>query len=263
MFKSKTSDKITFENSTLIVFFCGNGNATSFALSLLKSNYEFKNIGYLYSEALGSSVSYSSDQKSLEFNGSIYYNSAKNLFLLDLTGGIKSRNLSEFSEEFIKFLKEEKFGKIILCGVSDKVNVSDADLITKKVNTYYLTNDSEFKNNYNMKEIKEAFKVEEKDRKGKKYYEMNLIDSCDDIRRIVQKLILDKTKFLFVFSFGDDMFDPFCGLGIYNKLCLLTELNTKDEEVNWVELDPVKILEHFESKGIKIEKYWKIMFKLD
>ena len=168
MFKSKTSDKITFENSTLIIFFCGNGNATSFALSLLKSNYEFKNIGYLYSEALGSSVSYSSDQKSLEFNGSIYYNSTKNLFLLDLTGGIKSRNLSEFSEEFIKFLKEEKFGKIILCGVSDKVNVSDADLITKKVNTYYLTNDSEFKNNYNMKEIKEAFKVEEKDRKGKK-----------------------------------------------------------------------------------------------
>ena len=92
---------------------------------------------------------------------------------------------------------------------------------------------------------------------------MNLIDSCDDIRRIVQKLILDKTKFLFVFSFGDDMFDPFCGLGIYNKLCLLTELSTKDEGVNWVELDPVKILEHFESKGIKIEKYWKIMFKLD
>ena len=263
MFKSKTSDKITFENSTLVVFFSGNGNSTSFALSLLKSNFDFKNIGYLYCESLGNSVSYSPDEKSLEFNGSIYHNSSKNLFLLDLTGGVKSRNLAEFSEDFLKFVKENKFGKIIIVGVSDKVNVSDADLISKKANSYYLTNDSELKINCNMKEIKEAFKAKEEDRKGKKYYEMNLIDSCDDIRRVVQKLILEKIKFLFIFSFGDDMFDPFCALELYNKLCLLTGLKTKDEEVSRIELDPIKILENFESKGIKIEKYWKVLFKLD
>ena len=46
MFKSKTSEKISFENTTLILFFSGKGNSTSFALSLLRSNNDFKNVGY-------------------------------------------------------------------------------------------------------------------------------------------------------------------------------------------------------------------------
>ena len=69
MFKSKVSEAISFVDSTLIIFFPGKGNSTSFALSLLKSNYEFSNIGYLYTESLASSVSYSPDGKNLEFNG--------------------------------------------------------------------------------------------------------------------------------------------------------------------------------------------------
>ena len=67
MFKSKVSETISFPESSLILFFQGKGNSTSFALSLLKSNHDFKNIGYLYSEYLSSSVSYSSDINSLLF----------------------------------------------------------------------------------------------------------------------------------------------------------------------------------------------------
>ena len=263
MFKSKTSEKISFENTTLILFFPGKGNSTSFALSLLKSNYEFKNIGYLYSESLSNSVNYSTDGNSLEFNGSFYFNSSKKLILLDLTSGVKIRELNDFVEEIIKFIKDSKFSKIFIVGSSAKDNVLDVDLVSKIINIYYLTNDTNEKNTYNMKNIKDAFKLKDEERKGKTYYEMNLLESCDSLKRVVQKLILEKIKFMLIFGFGDPMFDPFCGLGLYRKLSLILGFTDKDEQVTKVELDNVSILDNFEKQGIKIDKYWKILFKLE
>lgn len=263
MFKSKVSETITFPESSLILFFPGKGNSTSFALSLLKSNHDFKNIGYLYSEYLSSSVSYSSDINSLEFNGSIYHNNKINTFLLDLTGGVKSRNLNDFTEELIKFIKENKFKNIYAMGASTKDNVYDEDLISKIINIYYFSNDAECKINLDMKNIKDAFKVKEEEKKGKKYYEMKLLEDCDLLKRIVQKLILEKIKFLLIFGFTGGMFDPFCGLGLYNKISVLMGLKEKDEKVEREELDNIGILNNFEKKGIKIDNSWKILFHLD
>ena len=263
MFKSKTSDKIDFSNTTLVLFFPGKGNSTSFALSLLKSNYDFKNIGYLYSEYLTSSVSNSSDGKSLEFNGTFYFNSSKKLTILDITGGVKSRELNEFADELIKFIKDSKFSKIYIVGSSSKDNVLDEDLLSKIINIYYLTNDSSEQIKCNIKNIKDAFKVKDEERKGKTYYEMNLVESCDSLKRVVQKLILEKMKFLFIFGFAEPLFDPFCGLGLFNKISLLLGLNNADKEVNKVELDNLSILDHFEKQGIKIDNSWKILFKLE
>ena len=263
MFKSNSSAKINFENSSLILFFASKGNATSFSLSLIKSNYDFKNIGYIYSEHLSSSVNYSPDEKSLEFNGSLYHNSTKNIFLLDLTGGIKSRELEEFVTELITFIKNEKFNKIFIIGSSSKDNVYDEDLISKIINIYYLTNDSEYKMNYDIKNIKEAFRLKEEERKGKNYYEMTLLESCDSLKRVVQKLILEKIKFLFIFGFSGGLFDPFCALGLYNKICLLLGFKDKDEKVERKELDNLGILNEIEKKGIKIDNSWKILFKLE
>ena len=263
MFKSNSSSKIIFENSSLIIFFPSKGNATSFALSLLKTNFDFQNIGYIYSENLSSSANYSSDEKNLEFNGSFYYNSNKKLFILDLTGGIKSRGLNDFVEEIINFIKKEKFNKIFIIGSSSKDNVYDEDLISKIINIYYLTNDSDFKMTYDIKNIKEAFRLKEEERKGKNYYEMNLLESCDSLKRVVQKLILEKMKFLLIFGFSGGMFDPFCALGLFNKTCLLLGLKEKDEKVEREELDNIGILNNFEKKGIKIDNYWKILFKFD
>ena len=263
MFKSTTPEKINFSNSSLILFFPGKGNSTSFSLSLLTSNYEFQNVGYLYSDCLSSSVNYSTDGKSLEFNGSIYYNSSKNIFVLDLTGGIKSRELNDFVEELIKFVKENSFQNVYIIGSSSKDNVLDEDLVSKKINIYYFTNDSEYKMNLDIKNIKDAFNVKEEERKGKKYYEMSLLENCDSLKRVVQKFILEKIKFLLIFGFSGDLFDPFCGLGLYNKLSLLLGFNDKDEKVEREELDNIGILNNFEKKGIKIDNSWKILFKLD
>ena len=263
MFKSKTSEKISFENTSLILFFSGKGNSTSFALSLLRSNNNFKNIGYFYSECLSSSVNYSSDGKSLEFNGSFYINESKKLTILDLTGGVKSRELNDFVDELTKFIKDSKFSKIYIIGSSSKDNVFDVDLVSKLVNIYYLSNDPNEKINCNMKNIKEAFKVTDEERKGKTYYEMSLLESCDSLQRVVQKLILEKIKFLLVFGFAEPMFDPYCGMGLYSKLSLLLGLTDKDEDVTKVELDNVSILNHFEKQGVKIDNYWKLLFKLD
>ena len=189
MFKSNTSSKIIFENSSLILFFPSRTNCTSFALSLLRTNYDFQNIGYLYSEHLASSVNYSVDEKNLEFNGSLYYNGTKNLFILDLNGGIKSRSLNDFVEELIAFIRKEKFSKVYIIGSSSKDNVYDEDLISKIINIYYLSNDSEFKMNYNIKNIREAFRLQEEERKGKNYYEMSLLESCDSLKRFVDRLV--------------------------------------------------------------------------
>ena len=263
MFKSKTSENISFANTTLILFFPGKGNSTSFALSLLKSNNDFQNIGYLYSESLSNSVNYSPDGKSLEFNGSVYFNSAKKLIVLDLTSGVKNRELNNFVEELIKFIKDSKFSKIYIIGSSSKDNVLDVDLVSKIINIYYLTNDTNEKNTYNMKSIKDAFKATDEERKGKTYYEMNLLESCDTLKRIVQKLILEKIKFLLIFGFAEPLFDPFCGLGLYKKIALILGFSDKDEQVNKVQLDNLSILNHFEKQGVKIDKHWKILFKLE
>ena len=263
MFKPKTSENISFANTTLILFFPGKGNSTSFALSLLKSNYDFQNIGYLYSESLSNSVNYSPDGKSLEFNGSVYFNSEKKIILLDLTSGVKNRELNNFVEELIKFIKDSKFSKIYVIGSSSKDNVLDVDLVSKIINIYYLTNDTNEKNVYNMKSIKDAFKATDEERKGKTYYEMNLLESCDTLKRVIQKLILEKIKFLFIFGFAEPLFDPFCGLGLYKKLALILGFSDKDEQVNKVQLDNLSILNHFEKQGLKIDKYWKILFKLE
>lgn len=263
MFKSKTSEKFIFSNTSLILFFPGKGNSTSFSLSLLKSNYDFKNIGYFYSEYLSSSVSYSNDGNNLEFNGSFYYNSAKQLTILDLTGGIKSRELNEFVDELITFIKESKFIKIYIIGASSKDNVYDVDLVSKLINIYYFTNDLNEKINYNIKNIKEAFKVKEEEKKGKNYYELGLLESCDSLKRVVQKLILEKIKFLLIFGFAEPMFDPFCGMGLYKKIALVLGLSDKDEEITKVEEDNISILNNFEKQGVKIDNYWKLLFKLD
>ena len=95
-------------------------------------------------------------------------------------------------------------------GTSSKDNVYDEDLISKIINIYYFSNDSDYKINLDMKNIKDAFKVKEEEKKGKKYYEMKLLEGCDSLKRIVQKLILEKIKFLLIFGFSGGMFDPFC-----------------------------------------------------
>ena len=43
---------------------------------------------------------------------------------------------------------------------------------------------------------------------------MSLLESCDSLKRFIQKLILDKINFLLIFGFAGGMFDPFCGLGL-------------------------------------------------
>ena len=59
------------------------------------------------------------------------------------------------------------------------------------------------------------------------------------------------------------MFDPFCALGLYNKISVLIGLKEKDEKVQREELDNISILNSFEKKGIKIDNSWKILFHLD
>ena len=148
-------------------------------------------------------------------------------------------------------------------GASTKDNVFDEDLISKIINIYYFSNDDELKINSDMKNIKDAFKVKDEERKGKKYYEMKLLEGCDTMKRFVQKLILEKIKFLLIFGFAGGMFDPFCGLGLYNKISVLLGLKEKDEKVEREELDNIGILNNFEKKGIKIDNSWKILFHLD
>lgn len=264
MFKQKIPEKISFKNKILVLFFPGKGNSTVFTLSLLTTNYPFKNIGYLFSEYLSSSVSYSENGKGeLEFNGTFFLNEPKNIILLNLTGGIKNKYLSEFAEELTNFIKLNNFKEIYIIGASGKDEANDIDLVSKKINIYYLTNNTEFQNICNMKSIKEAFKEEEKKRKGKTYYEMNLIDGCESLKRVVQKLILEKIKFVFIFGFANPLFDPFCAMGLYWKTAKLTGLGEKDEEVNRVELDNIQIIDNFKNQGVKINECWKTLFILD
>ena len=163
----------------------------------------------------------------------------------------------------IFFIKNNKFKNLYIIGTSSKDNVYDEDLISKIINIYYLTNDPEYKMNFDIKNIKSAFKVKEEERKGKTYYEMSLLESCDDLKRFVQKIILEKIKFLLIFGFSGGLFDPFCGLGLFNKVSLLIGFKDKDEKVEREELDNIGILNNFEKKGIKIDNSWKILFQLD
>ena len=59
------------------------------------------------------------------------------------------------------------------------------------------------------------------------------------------------------------MFDPYCGMELNKKLSVLLGLTDKGEDVTKFELDNVSILNHFEKQGVKIDNYWKLLFKLD
>ena len=69
--------------------------------------------------------------------------------------------------------------------------------------------------------------------------------------------------YLLIFGFAEPMFDPFCGMGLYKKIALVLGLSNKDEEITKVEEDNISILNNFENQSVKIDNYWKLLFKLE
>ena len=74
------------------------------------------------------------------------------------------------------------------------------DLISKLVNIYYLSNDPNEKVNCNMKNFKEEFKVPDEERKGKTYYEMSVLESCDSLQRGTKKNFCSTEHFILKYA---------------------------------------------------------------
>ena len=113
----KLSKTVDIKNSTLILIFSSNGNASNIASTLLVKNYPFENIGFYYSQYMSHSVC-ENGNGNLEFNGSLFFNENKKILILDLSGGISKNNWYEFNEEFFKFLNDNKFKEIYILSSS-------------------------------------------------------------------------------------------------------------------------------------------------
>ena len=72
-------------------------------------------------------------------------------------------------------------------------------------------------------------------------------------------MILDKIDFIFLFTFSDDIFDPFTGLALFNKISFILGLNNKDEKVMKKQIDALNQLNEIEKNGLKIDSSWKIL----
>ncbi len=250
------SDK-NIKESNLLIFFPGEGNSTDFCLSLLLSNYNFEKIGYLYSDYIKHSVAYL-ENGNLEMNGDLYYNEEKKTTILNLTSGVPKKFVHKFNKEMIDFIKSNNFNEIYILTSSSKDNITDVDIQSKIINVYYESNNEKFNGN-GMKKIQEAFNLSEEKKKGKKYYELSLIDVSNSALHLTQKLILEKINFAFIFNFSNSILDPFSGLALFKKIIYLLKLSDKDENVEKSEMNALEALNKIEKENIKISPGWKIL----
>ena len=253
----KLSKTVDIKNSTLILIFSSNGNASNIASTLLVKNYPFENIGFYYSQYMSHSVC-ENGNGNLEFNGSLFFNENKKILILDLSGGISKNNWYEFNEEFFKFLNDNKFKEIYILSSSDKENLIDKEIKSNEINIYYETNKKDFKCD-SMKKIQDAYEIEENKKENKIYYELGLVEISESEQKILQKMILDKIDFIFIFTFRDDIFDPFTGLALFYKIAFILGLNEKDEKVIKKQINALNELNEIEKIGLKIDSSWKIL----
>ncbi len=250
------SDK-NIKESNLLIFFPGEGNSTDFCLSLLLSNYNFEKIGYLYSDYIKHSVAYL-ENGNLEMNGDLYYNEEKKTTILNLTSGVPKKFVHKFNKEMIEFIKNNKFNDIYILTSSSTDNITDVDIQSKIINVYYESNNENFKGD-GLKKIKEAFNISDEKRKGKKYYELSLVDGSSSSLQLTQKLILEKINFVFIFNFSNSILDPLSGLALFKKILFLFKLSDKDENVEKSEMNALEALNKIEKENIKISPGWKIL----
>ena len=253
----KLSKTVDIKNSILLLIFSSNGNASNIATTLLIKNYPFEKIGFYYSQFMSHGVCESEDG-TLEFNGSLFFNENKKILILDLSGGIPKNNWYNFNEEFFKFLNENSFKEIYILSSSDKENLTDKEIKSNVINIYYETNKKDFKCD-SMKKIQEAYEIEENKKENKIYYELGLVEISESEQKILQKMILDKINFIFIFTFSDDVFDPFTGLALFYKISFLLGFSDKDEKVLKKEINLIDYLGEIEKNGLKIEPSWKIL----
>jgi len=253
----KLNSEKNIQGTNLLIVFPGEGNSTEFALSLLLLNYKFEKIGFLYSEYIKHSVSYLEDGN-LEFNGDLYLNEEKKITILNLTSGAPKKFVHKFNKEMVEFIKNNKFNDIYILTSSSKENITDIDIKSKIINVYYESNNENFNGN-GLKKIKEAFNISDEKRKGKKYYELSLVEGSNSSLQLTQKLILEKINFVFIFNFSNSILDPLSGLALFKKILFLFKLSDKDENVEKSEINALEALNKIEKENIKVSPGWKIL----
>lgn len=257
MLKITSSTPIDISNSSLIIVFAGEGSSSAVACSLLISNCNFQSVGYLYSTNLQSTAFYASkDSKRPSFNGEVFFNQEKKVTLLDISSGYSEGKTEAFSKELITFIQGQKFKEVYFLGSISKSNIVDFEIRSKVFNVYYMTNDEKYKNDFGFLGIKDAFQLEEKEKGGKKYKEMEELYGCEGLRRMAQKFVLEKVNFVFVFAFAEEGFDPLCGLALYEKISFVLKLKENENKVEKKEIGKDKILEEIE-KNYKVDPVWR------
>lgn len=257
MFKKTTTSNFSFNNSTLLLMLPGEGKSSQFCLSLLKQAYDFENVGYLYSEFTNYQAGYQSEEDMIpSFNGQIYYNKTNNITILDFSYGIILSDIHWFYFELKNFVEENQFKDIYVLSSCSKDNCSDFELMSSNINVYSLQNNSQIEQNCNLLSFKESYKINELNREGKQFKEMLCLEGCEEAQRLIQYLLIEKQKFIFIFVFADSLFDPLAGLSLFNKIRYILKLVQNDEKVLKNNLTKSDQLEEI-SKTIKISQKWK------
>lgn len=256
MIKFSTQEAIDIKASTIIISFPSEGSSPAFCLSLLTSNYHFTSIGYYYSEYCSQAISYCPKSSSLFFNGEVFFNSEAQLSLINFRSSAISVYQDKFHAELIAFIKDKEFKNVIILGSISKHNMNDFEIQSRNVNVYHISNNDSF--NYDASSIlnfKNVFPVENR---TKTYEEMKYVEGCSAAKKFIQALVLEKMKFLFIFAFSDQLFDPLSGFCIYNKIESLLQLK-KDNLVTLPKknLGIREVLSEI-AKSIKVDSKWDV-----
>jgi len=242
--------------SNLLIALPTHGICGNFASDLLVKNNKFERIGIYYSQYLYSSIGLHSDGN-IHYNAELYFNSSKNLLLLNFLATVNTHYIQNFYDEFVKvFVDTYKVKEITLFGSADHTYIrADKELFNKNVDSFFLSNSqTDFENKYKLRKL-ESFLVEPK---KKEFEELKLIEGQSFIKKFIKLLSKSKITYSYVFVLAIGVFDPFAGLGLYNKLCYIHGLSNED---TIVQRDFNSITSFFQGFKLNIDPGWLLFLK--
>ena len=226
-------------------------------------NNNFNRVGFYYSQYLYASIGLDSKGR-INYNAEVFYNEEKKIIMINLLATVRKEYIPKFYDEFFKlWITEYQVQNITLLGSMDNSYIKeDKELFNTNVDTFYISNSTEdLTTKYKLRKFANLLAENgshDKSAKHKSFEEFHLINGQSFIKKFIKLLNKSAINFTYVLVFGLGVFDPFGGLGLYNKACSMLGLSNKDEVVK---RDLNDFTSFFKDFKLKMEEGWLLYLK--
>jgi len=246
-------------DSNLLLSLPTLGYCASFVSDLLIKNNNFEYVGIFYSQYLNCSIGYHSNGQN-QYNAEVYHNSSKKLILVNFLASVNPLYFQDFYKEFVDvFVTKYKVNSVTLLGSIDYANVvADKEVFNKNVDCFAVTN---LQNDYLTKYKLRKFESMLTEPKKKDFDELKLIEGQGFIKKLLKQLKKSKLNYSYVFVYAKSSFDPYGGLGLYNKVCYMFGLSNQDLDVQRDLGSFSEFFKNISSSKLQFDQSWLLYLK--